>query len=350
MKPTLHDIARQTGFSVATISRALHRSDSPNVSAETRRRVSEAAQRVGYRPNLAGRILSTGRSHTISYWTFDAFTPYYSMVARCISREAMNRGYSVVMNSSYDPARILAAEAAAPVSPALHNGFDGLIACDVAYPHNDYAAQLRELHVPLVGIGLNYPLDTDYVGLDLYVGGTEATQHLVEAGCRRIALMCDDNSLQGNDPRISAYHDVLAAAGLEPEIIKIRSHARAYAREVAATLAAEQKLPNAIFCLNDEVAVGCYRGLCDAGVRVPGDILLVGCDGTEEAAYQSCPITSIVPPVADVCKLAWDYLEARIANPDAPLRQTILAPTLAIRESSGGNALKPGNQTAGDAA
>ena len=279
------------------------------------------------------------------------FTPYYSMVARCVSNEATNRGYVVVMNSSADPARVLApAETSLHASPALHNGFDGLIACDVAYAHNGYAAQLRELRVPLVGIGLNYPRDTDYVGLDLYAGGTDATNHLIEAGCRRIALMCDENTLAGSDSRVCAYQDVLLAAGLKPEFIVIRAHARACAREVAARLAIERKLPDAIFCLNDEVAVGCYRGLCDAGVSVPGDILLVGCDGTEEAAYQSCPITSIVPPLADVCRLAWDYLEARIADPDAPLRQTILAPTLALRESSTGNALKPGNQTIGDAA
>ena len=342
MKPTLHDLARQTGFSVATVSRALHRSDSPNVSAETRRRVSEAAERAGYRPNLAGRILSTGRSHTISYWTFDAFTPYYSMVARLISAEAASRGYVVVINSSADPVRILAAgETARLARPILQSGFDGIIACDVAFSGNDFALQLRSLRVPVVGIGLNYPSDTDFVGLDLYAGATDAVKHLVDSGCLRIALMCDDNSFGGHDPRTNAYSDVMQQAGLAEERIIIEHHARAFARTAAAAaMAVQQTLPDAIFCLNDEVAVGCYRGLCDAGVRVPDDILLVGCDGTEEAAYQSCPITSIVPPIGDVCRLAWDFLEARIADPEAPLRQIVLAPTLAIRESSTRSAKK----------
>lgn len=337
MKPTLSDIARQTGLSVATVSRALHRSDSPNVSAATRRRVSEVARGLGYRPNLAGRVLATGRSHTVSYWTFDAFAPYYAMVASHITREASRRGYMIITNSTFDPAHALEPELhPLQASTALHSGFDGVIACDVAYPGNAFAAELRSLKTPFVGIGLNYPEAGDYVGLDLYAGATEAVRHLLDGGCRRIAMMCQHQRNGGSDPRARAYSDVLKEAGLEPEWILVEYHSRQHGCEAAAEYTAKKSsaLPEAIFCLNDEIAVGCYRGLCDVGVRVPDDIRLIGCDGTEEAAYQACPITSIAPPVAEMCRLAWNALETRIADPTGPLQQIILQPTLVVRESS----------------
>lgn len=339
MKPRLSDIARQTDLSVATVSRALHRSDSPNVSEETRRRVHEVARRLGYRPNLAGRSLVTGRSHTVSYWTFDAFSPYYAMVGAHISREAMRRGYVVVMNNTYDPARELEPEHhALQSSPALHTGFDGVIACDVAYPGNKHAVELRSLGIPLVGIGLNYPKDGDFVGLDLYAGAVAAVRHLMEGGCRRIAMLCrmEDGQVT-SDPRARAYETTLQEAGLSPLWIGVDKLSRGPGRRViveALTGKRNGQIPDAIFCLNDEVAIGCYRGLCDLGIRVPDDVMLVGCDGIEDAEYQVCPISSIVSPVQKMCGMAWDFLEARMEEPKAPPRQTVLEPVLVIRESS----------------
>ena len=82
------------------------------------------------------------------------------------------------------------------------------------------------------------------------------------------------------------------------------------------------------------MALGCYRGLCDLGIRVPDDILIVGCDGIEDAEYQACPITTIALPVTQMCSLAWDFLENRIKNPDLPQQEMLLKPELIIRKSS----------------
>jgi len=339
LRPTLHDIARETGLSIATVSRALHRDRSPNVSDDTRRRVREVARNLGYSPNLAGRSLATGRSHTVSYWTFDAFAPYYAMVARLVCDQAQRRGYYVIINNTTDPARSLHAEGAGTrTGNPLASGTDGVIACDVAFEANEYAALLRSRSIPFVGIGLNYPRDRDFVGVDLYEGGVIATRHLIAQGARRVAHMTQSRGT-GVDPRSRGYHYQMREAGRQPELISVLAHHRAPARQaiveyVRSRRAAGKPIPDAIFCVNDEVAIGCYRGLCDLGLRVPEDVMLVGCDGIEDAEYHACPISTLVLPVERMSSLAWDFLESRLRDREQELQQTTLLPELVVRESS----------------
>ena len=93
-------------------------------------------------------------------------------------------------------------------------------------------------------------------------------------------------------------------------------------------------LPQAIFCVNDEVAIGAYRGLCDLNVRVPDEVRLVGCGGIEDTAYHACPLSTVAMPIAEMCGTAWDYLANRLREPDLPPQQIVLKLQLVVRESS----------------
>ncbi|MES2458967.1 MAG: LacI family DNA-binding transcriptional regulator [Armatimonadota bacterium] len=333
MKPTLNDVARSAGLSIATVSRALHRHDSRNVSPETRKRVQTIARDLGYRPNLLGRSLVTGRTQTVSYWTPDSFAPYYALVARGICHEAVRRRYYV---HTVDRENHLNARETLTGRPtALELNLDGVIACDIAYDVNPHVAQLRQRGVPMISIGINYPEDGDYVGIDIDQGTALVIQHLLETGRKRIAHMTYTNAEEGRDPRVLVYKRLMNAAGLRPEVILVPSFSRAGARKGIATYVREHGLPEAIFCVNDEVAVGCYRGLADIGVNVPSDTLLAGFDGIEETEYQCCPITTVAAPVKEMCRLAWDFLENRIRDPGRAWQQVTLPPTLICRESSG---------------
>jgi LacI family transcriptional regulator len=340
MKPTLNDIAKRTGLSVATVSRALHRADSPNVSRETRERVHSIARELGYRPNLLSRSLATGRTHTVSYWTFDPFAPFYANVARAVCDEAARRGYFVHVHNTMQSSPGAEPGRAGGVGggAALALSFDGIIACDVGYLGVEYAAHLSRPGVPLVGIGINFPPDCDRVAIDQEHGTNLAMDHLLELGCRRIAHMGHRIALQRGECRARVYDARMRAAGLEPEYIPVREHRRQDARAAAFDHVREHGAPEAIFCVNDEVAIGCYRGLADLGVEVPSEVRLVGCDGMLEAEYQRCPITTIATPVAEMCRLAWNFLEARIEEPGRPLQQALLKPELIVRESTTGRA------------
>ncbi|MBC7808236.1 MAG: LacI family DNA-binding transcriptional regulator [Akkermansiaceae bacterium] len=339
MKPgtntTLYDIAHRTGLSIATVSRALHREDSPNVSEKTRRRVQEVARSVGYQANLLGRSLSTGRSHVVSYWTISAFSTYYASVAKGISDEAANRGFQVILNNTFDPAHSLEAAGAGDARQnRIAHSFDGMILCDVAFPDNEYAAQIRRPNIPTVGIGISYPEDGDYVGIDLTPGTVQLLRHLIAQGCRRIAHMGQPDALAKRDPRAIAYEETLREAGLEREWIPIKDHIRKFARTGIADYLADHRLPDAVFCANDEVAIGCYRGCLDLGIAVPEDVLIAGCDGIEETAYHYCPLTTLAIPVTTMCEKAWEFLLARIQEPGSPPRQMKLLPELVLRRST----------------
>ena len=92
--------------------------------------------------------------------------------------------------------------------------------------------------------------------------------------------------------------------------------------------------PDAFLCRNDDLAIGTYRGLCDLGIRVGEDVLLIGCDGVEDTRFMPCPVSTVLLPVERMCELAWQFMEHRLANPDAELQVETLSATLDVRESS----------------
>ena len=336
-RPTIHDVARETGLSIATVSRALHLHNSPNVSDKTRARVKEAARALGYQPNLAGRSLVTGRSNTISYWALSLFSPYYTRITENICAEATKRHFHVVINGATDPAHSLGEDGAgAGFGNPLAAHFDGVIACDVAYSENNFAHELRNPNRPFVGIGLNTSPESDSVTLDVFEAGLLATRHLIQSGAKRIALLSTQDE---RDPRARAFKQLMEEAGLEALFIPIVHDRRPDARAGLKAFFEEcralgRPLPDAIFCKNDECAIGCCRALFDLGLRVPDDVLIVGCDGLEDAEYAACPLSSVAFPLDEMCRLAWDFLQNRLQNPGIELQSVVLKPQLIVRQSS----------------
>ena len=128
----------------------------------------------------------------------------------------------------------------------------------------------------------------------------------------------------------------MVAAGLKPEFIHypLTERQRPVTRRLIQDYLREHGKPEAIFCHSDDVALGIYRGLCDAGVSVPEEIALVGCDGIEDTEYLECPLTTLVQPVAEMCAQAWLLLQQRLEDASKPAQHVMLKPALAIRESS----------------
>ena len=339
MKPKLQDIARETGYSIATVSRALQMDKSALVSIETRERVQQAARSLGYQPNLLGRSLKTGRSNTVSYWTYDAFSPYYAGMAKQLCAQGAERGYIVAINNTFDAAQLLQTTSGGFDNPFASH-FDGTIACcDVSFAQTDFARSLHARRAPWVGINTSYPSDLDFAGLDFYGGARAVMAHLLGGGCKNVAMLIGNGAAHRYDPRARAYSDAMSEAGFELSWIGLSSHKRAPARERMAAYASEHRalgraLPDAIFCVNDEAAIGCFRGLCDENVRVPDEVRLVGCDGIEDTAFHSCPISTLQMPVKQMCAAAWDFLENRVRERDLPQQQILLSPELIVRESS----------------
>jgi DNA-binding LacI/PurR family transcriptional regulator len=128
----------------------------------------------------------------------------------------------------------------------------------------------------------------------------------------------------------------MTAAGLTPEYFHypLSEEQRPIVRQSIQEYIRERGCPEAFFCHSDDVAIGIYRGLCDLGLKVPGNVALAGCDGIQDTEYLESPLTTLVQPVEAMCATAWEFLSQRLLRPGLERQQAVLLPTLAVRASS----------------
>ena len=147
-----------------------------------------------------------------------------------------------------------------------------------------------------------------------------------------------EQASSGPDPRYRAYHQAMKEANLPEEIIvapdKSGLQTRVSIRETVRNYVRENGAPEAIFCFNDERAIAALAALRDLNLRVPQDVLLIGCDGIEETLYHSPTISTIEYPIEETARLSWQLLQRRLEEPDAPVQSAHLTAKLALRKSS----------------
>ena len=211
---------------------------------------------------------------------------------------------------------------------------DGILAFDGPEEVQHYLAANPVSHLPIVSMGSFWVDTIDFVGVDLAFGTHAALQHLLAIGCRRIAFLFPRRDHRAQDSRHNAYTTAMQQAGKQPEYIDAGENSRASARRCLRDYVQEHGCPDGLFCFNDDLAIGAYRGLCDLGIRVPEDIALIGCDGIEDTEYLETPLSTIAQPHEQMCALAWQFLKQRIQNESLPLQQKILRPQLILRKSS----------------
>lgn len=323
-RPTLRDVARRLNVSHTTVSRVLSGQGADLISAETRARVIETARAMRYRPNRAARTLATGKTGLLSLWIGDLFRPYYARTMQHASREIEGSGYETVVFHVRN----------GKVSPGtLFTAADGLLVHDWSSVVEAYL-DFEPHPLPLVNMGVICTKRADYMEIDLYSGAVSAVQHLIDCGRKRIAFVSYQENLLPGEARLRAYEDVMAQAGLPTEIIGVKFNSRPQCREDVRAYVSERGCPDALFCLSDDMAIGAYRALHDAGLRVPEDVAIVGCDGIEEAEYLDTPLSTLSLPIPEMCRIAIEFVRRRIEDPTLPQQGAILQPTLLRRGSS----------------
>lgn len=321
------DIARETGLTLATVSRALNTNGKYAIAPETRARVAEVAARLGYRPNLMGRALASGSASLVLLVTPDPFGPYYVEINRHLSIQAARHGFSFVSGGTLvDPSKTTIA-----ANDWLY-GVDGIIVCDYLSHQESHILEAMRLKTPVVAMGLRYPFPHDFVGVDIHTASLQLVQHLLDQGCTHPAMLISPGAPE-SDPRLSAYLKVTQAAGMKPRVIRSCDQRRVSGQEAIHEHFRSGRI-DGLFCENDLLAVGAYRGLTDLGIRVPEDVLLAGCDGLEDALYQHTPITSIYQPIPQMCEVAWAMLQARMDGSSEPARIANFTAELQIRAST----------------
>jgi DNA-binding LacI/PurR family transcriptional regulator len=322
---TQEQIAKKLGISRQLVTFAL--AGYPQVSAESRKRILAAAEKMGYRPNPHARALKRSRTGIIALWVPDQISTHYTHVARELNRLVKQAKNELIVSE-------VANGAAEQV--LSHVPVDGVFAVDSPLAVQAHLESASARSVPLISIGAEHNDKADCVQVDLFAGTGQVMEHLISSGFRRIVHA---TFVAKDDPaaaRRSGYAQGMIRAGLKPEylIYPLSEEQRPIVRQLIQEYVREQGCPEAIFCHSDDVALGIYRGLRDLNLRVPADVALVGCDGIQDTEYLECPITTLVQPVSEMCATAWQFLVQRLERPSAKRQRIVLNPHLAVRESS----------------
>jgi LacI family transcriptional regulator len=327
---TSHEVARLAGVSQATVSRVLRQD--PRVAPETRERVMRVLADTRYEPNAAARAIKTSRSGSIGVVVARLSYQLYPAMLEAIGGQLARLGLRMIVWDSEHGGDL-------PASRALRQGIvDGVILC-AATRESPFLQDVSSPQAPVVLVNRNvqdYP--SDQVSSDNIGGGRRVAQYLRACGRKRIALV-------GGIPRASTIRDrelgfrqALAADGIElpPHYYQSsETFSHASGREAAIRLLELGSPPDAIFCVNDVLALGAMDGARALGMRVPEQLWVVGYDDIELASWGAYDLTTVRQPMEQMVACAIDLLRDRIADPPRPLAQRCFPNELVIRSSTG---------------
>jgi DNA-binding LacI/PurR family transcriptional regulator len=329
---TLQDVARHAGVSMKTVSNVVR--DFPHVSPAMRKRVQEAIDELGYRPNRIGRNLATGRSSMLGFAFPDLRRPYFAELAHVFTRVAEDRGY-----------RLLLAETGATDEgerAVLHDREAGIIDGLIMHPQALSASVLDEQRrgMPVVFLGENeQPPGADQVAIDNVAAAESAVAHLIASGRRRIGFLGHERHRVSRTSRLrlEGYRNALAAAGLPMNdsllVDRVEGDARGAEAALGAALDAGLEV-DALLCREDLAAIGALRALRRRGLEVPRDVAVVGWDAIDLGASTDPSLTSIAPDTRALAENALDLLLERIDGHDGPGRHLTVEHRLVVRESA----------------
>jgi DNA-binding LacI/PurR family transcriptional regulator len=298
------------------------------VKPENRRRVEDALNATGYRPNIGARNLRRGRTGFIALVVPELSIPYFGELAGGIIAAAAERDWSVLIEQTQGD-RARERKVIGDLGPHM---VDGAIVSPQAIEPDDIAAP----GVPVVLLGEHpLPLPLDHVGIDNVTAARTAVRHLIDLGRTRIAVIGQHPTRGTATQRLAGYRQAIAEAGL-PEIVApaLRYHHSDGAAAMT-TLLDRPEPPDAVFCFNDMLALGAIRVAHDRGVRVPHDLAVVGFDNTEHSAYSVPALTTIAPDKAALASAAVDLVHRRAAgDTDFPPQDIAIPFALEVREST----------------
>lgn len=324
---TIAEVASRAGVSPTTVSHVL--SGKRIVGAATRGTVQEAIRELGYRPNNVARNLRTRRSRMVAVVVPDITNPFYGVLTRGLADAMDAAGYgSYVCNTDGLPDRERKL-----LEDVLDRGADGIVLAsgDVA----SSASLGPGVQTPIVCVGdaLEHAC-VDLVTADDRVGAEAVTQHLLERGATRIAMI--EGPASSGLPRAEGYRAALLAAGRSPhpELVASGDWTRRGGREAMRLLLARAEPPDAVFCANDLMAIGAIDAARECGLRIPDDLAIAGFDDVDAATIVSPTLTTVRNPSYETGRTAGELLLSRILGDPSQDGRTVVLPCPLVRRES----------------
>jgi LacI family transcriptional regulator len=331
--PSLKDVARHAGVSIATVSRVIN--EGPYVAPELRARIQASMQAVGYVPHALARSLRTGRTNSVGYLIGDIANGMFATIARGIDDVLQQHGYTTLLANSRDDAQ----QDLRMIGELQGRRVDGLILSLADDTAPAICEVLRGLSIPVVLLDREPPgVGADRVLVNHRQGVFKALRHLQALGHRHVALVTGGPSTRPGRAIAEAFRDAVAELGLlsTPTDQMVGSFRPAFGAEAIGALLDRPRPPSAVLVGGAQLTPGALRELRRRGVRLPHDLSLVAYDDTDVTALYSPAVTVIARDVHHIGAEAARLLLDRLGGNIAARSHIITVPTgLVLRDSTG---------------
>lgn len=335
-RPTIKTLSALTGFSIATISKALH--DSPVVTQETKDAIRKAAVQIGYEASLRGMTFRTGLTYQIAVlmpvpsetefeWDGVEYTQILSGISKALEGSPYRLAVHVVRDAEdgLEVARRI-------VTQGLADGmiFSGIHAQDARIEY------LIKAGFPFATMGrCRSPLQYAHVDVDSEWAAYTATQRLIVGGHRRIALINPDLVLSYALDRVDGFHRALSEVGLPScdDLIVTGDLTAKFGKSSALALRGQSNPPTGFVCVNEAVTLGVLSGLRDLGLTVGVDADVIANDDINVSAYFAPPLTTLYLPIAQLGQRLGSFLLRRLAGEETSALAEVFRPELLVRQA-----------------
>ena len=327
----IRDVADSAGVSVATVSRTLQQPE--RVSPKTRSKVMAAVEQVGYKPNLMAVKFRSGKTHNLVVLVPTVANVFFARVISGMQQAAAESGYSILLANTLGNAEIenhyakmvSTSQADGLIQLRAQNPFDGSMIND-----NGLLPMVNACEVMDEG---KFPVVT----LDNRAAAKAMTTHLISLGHKRIAMIKGPHSSPLTQDRLAGYEDALNEAGLnlDENLLFPGDFTLQAGYKAGEAIASQQPRPTAVFCENDETAIGAMQAFKQAGLRIPEDISVAGFDDIAFSAFCDPPLTTIAQPAEEFGRTAVSLLVDLLNGKLTKAPKVIMPFELIVRESTG---------------
>lgn len=324
-RPSMNEVARLAGVSHQTVSRVLNESD--QVRPETRDRVWQAVEELGYRRNLTARALVTQRSALLGVvWSGAGYHGPSSTIVS-IEVAARAQGWASIVAAVRDDDDL-----GRVVGSFWERGVEGLV---IVAPHGEMVRQIRDhtRGLPTVLVA-DMPADPEFhvVSVDQRLGAQLATRHLLARGADSVVMLSGSEDWFDARARVAGFRAEMEAAGMtNAEVVAGDWSAQCGYDQARALIL--QGLPQAVLCANDLMAMGMLAAFREEGLNVPEDVALIGFDDVDGAAWTAPPLTTVNQPFRNLGSLAIETLVGAVEG-SPPGRRRTVDPELVVRGSA----------------
>jgi LacI family transcriptional regulator len=330
MNVTIYDVAREANVSMATVSRVVN--GNPNVKPSTRKKVLEAIERLGYRPNAVARGLASKKTTTVGVIIPDISNIFFAELARGIEDIATMYKYNIILsNSDQNKEKELHL-----LNTMLAKQVDGILFMGGNITE-EHVNEFQKSPVPIVLAATIEPNNTiPSVNIDYEQAAFEAVAHLLEKGNKRVAYVTGPTDDPINQKKLAGYRRALETHGLTYDEDLIIEGDNSYDSGIEAyeKIAELAEKPTAVFAGTDEMALGIIHGAQDHGVRIPDQLEVVGFDNTRLATMVRPRLTTVMQPMYDIGAVAMRLLTKYMNKENVENHIVVLPHRIEYREST----------------